>query len=106
MTWKIALDLLLLVVLIGDIVTNLQSRQRLPKMKTTRPWYTPSGFLLRLFRYAAHATADPQIVAASAFTYGAIDLLGVQGTVKLILKLRRHHASTKRRPAKSNSQMF
>jgi hypothetical protein len=73
---------------------------------TTRPWYTPSGLLLRLFRYAAHATADPQIVAASAFAYGAIDLFGAVGTVKLILKLRRHHhAGTKRRTAQSNSQM-
>ena len=73
---------------------------------TTRPWYSPSGLLLRLFRYAAHATANPQIIAASAFIYGAIDLFGVQGTVKLILKLRRHHANTKHRPAKSNSQML
>lgn len=72
---------------------------------TTRPWYTPSGALLRLFRYAAHATADPQIIAASAFAYGAIDLFGAVGTVKLILKLRRQHASTKRRPAKSNGQV-
>ena len=72
---------------------------------TARPWYTLSGVLLRLFRYAAHATADPNIVAASAFAYGAIDLLGVRGTVKLILKLRRQHASTKRRPAKSSSEV-
>lgn len=77
-------------------------------------WYLPrrnstgkkSRLILRILKWAAHATADPQIVAASAFAYGAIDLLGVQGTVKLILKLRRHHASTKRRPAKSNSQML
>ena len=64
---------------------------------TARPWYTPSGLLCRAFRYVVTATADPNLIAASAFAYGAIDLLGVRNTVKLILKLRRKaNASTKR----------
>lgn len=73
---------------------------------TARPWYSLSKILLRLLRWAVNATADPNLIAAGCFAYGAIDLLGVKRTVKLILNLRRKaNASTKRRTAQSNRQV-
>lgn len=59
----------------------------------THPWYSPAKILMRLLKWAVNATADPNMIAAGCFAYGAVDLLGVTGTVKLILNLRRKHAT-------------
>lgn len=57
----------------------------------TRPWYSPSRIACWLCATLVGSTSDPQLQALGAFLYGAIDLLGVKGSVQLILKLRRKH---------------
>lgn len=58
-------------------------------------WYTPKGMLLRFLRIGANVTSAPEIKAGCAVLHGALDVLGFSGTLKLVLELRRKHASNK-----------
>ena len=64
---------------------------------TARKWYTFSGAIARLCAMLTTGSGDPVIQALGAFLYGSIDLLGVKGTAKLLLKLRRKHVSTSKK---------
>ena len=70
---------------------------------TQRKWYTLDGFLARVFVAIAKAFAPTvgvadittQITALSILCYGAVDIFGVKGTIKLVKKLsRRKHGNT------------
>lgn len=87
---------------------------------TTRPWYTPSGFMVRWLTQMTKIAASiyPDWTYSIGFAAAAIDVLGIKGTTKYTITTFKilakeisiikeiHHASTKRRPAKSNSQML
>lgn len=62
--------------------------------KGPQKWYTPKQMLLRLLRIGAQGLAGvPAAQAALAIAHGAIDVLGIPGTVRIVLELRRKHAS-------------
>jgi hypothetical protein len=70
---------------------------------TARPWYTPAGMLARMAAKVVRSAKDPQYQILGLMLYGSADLLGVQGTIALIFKLRRqHNARTKKQKAHRN----
>lgn len=62
-------------------------------------WYTPKQMLLRALKATALASPSPELATAAACTHGAIACLGIRGTVKVILELRRKHGGNKKKSA-------
>jgi hypothetical protein len=66
-----------------------------------RQWWTPTDLLARIGRIIAHTARDPVAQTFGVALYGSIHLLGIKGTTKLILDMRRKHAGTKSKGSKA-----
>lgn len=79
------------------IISNWARRVKM----TDRPWYTPAGALCRISKSLALWLHPDEKAAAFLFLYGAIDILGVKGTMQYILKMRKDNAANQIKDKKS-----
>lgn len=70
---------------------------------TDKKWWMPTGALLKILASMGGwaSGSQPDIAPLFFFLYGAVDLIGIKGTAKLILAMRRKSNGTKRTRTKT-----
>lgn len=68
---------------------------------TEKKWYTPTGAVCRFCAMLAMKLIDQQAGPAFFFLYGAVDLLGVTGTTKLLYRMVKENGNPKSKNKKS-----
>lgn len=61
-----------------------------------RKWYTPPALIAKVGAIVAKSSHDPLAQVFGVALYGSMQLLGVKGTMQLILNLRRKHNAKER----------
>jgi hypothetical protein len=66
-----------------------------PSSVNERKWFTPTELLAKAGMILARTSSDPTLQAGGVILYGCLHVLGIKGTMQLILNVRRKYVSNK-----------
>jgi hypothetical protein len=66
-----------------------------PPSFNERKWFTPTELIAKAGIALARTSSDPTLQAGGVILYGCLHVLGIKGTLQLILNIRRKYATNK-----------